>query len=298
MQVGVIGLGKMGLNLSLNMVDHDVKVFGYDLNITDEMKQTHDQIQFSESLEELVKSLSKPRIVWLMVPAGEATDTVVDSMCRLLEEDDVVIDGGNSRYTDTLEHYKKLKHQNIHMLDCGTSGGTYGARHGACLMVGGEREIYDRVEPLFKAIAIEDGYDYMGKSGAGHYVKMVHNGIEYGMMQAISEGFDVLEASQYQLDYEAVSKVWAHGSIIEGLLLRMVESAFKKDPKLTAIKGRIDDSGEGKWTVEEALKLDVSTPVIAQSLFTRYKSRDEKRFAEKLIAAMRNEFGGHKVYKE
>ncbi len=298
MQVGVIGLGKMGLNLALNMVDHDIEVLGYDTNTSKEQKKTYPEIMFKDSLDELLNSLSKPRVIWLMVPAGEPTHSVIKTLSKSLNEGDIVIDGGNSRYTDTLKHYELLKEHKIHMLDCGTSGGVEGARHGASLMVGGNREIFNVVESLFKAVATENGYAYMGENGAGHFVKMVHNGIEYGMMQAIGEGFDVLEASQFDIDYQAVSQVWAHGSIIEGLLMRMVENAFLKDPKLDTIKGRIDDSGEGKWTVEEALKLEVSVPVIAQALFTRYKSRDEEKFAEKLIAAMRNEFGGHKVYKK
>ena len=298
MNIGLIGLGKMGLNLALNLLDHGFDVFGFDTHIKDDVKSSNTGIKYKDSLKGLVQSLEKPRVVWVMVPAGVVTDGVLDELSGLLDKDDIVIDGGNSRYTDTVRRFNALNERGVHLLDVGTSGGTSGARNGASLMIGGEKEVFDFVEPVFEAVATVDGYGYMGPSGSGHYVKMVHNGIEYGMMQAIGEGFDVLEASQYELDYTEVAKVWANGSIIEGLLMDMVLSAVTKDPKLTEIVGRVDDSGEGQWTIEEALKLKVSIPVIAQSLFSRYKSKDDEKFAEKIVAAMRNEFGGHKVYKK
>lgn len=295
MKVGLIGLGKMGRNLALNMFDHNIDVIGYDKFIEESSKL--DQINYAQSVRDLVVKLDRPRIVWMMVPSGNITEGVVNELSELLDKDDILIDGGNSHYKDSMRRHQLLKQKQIHFLDVGTSGGTTGARNGACLMIGGKQQVFEKIESLFKAISIDNGYDYMGQAGAGHFVKMVHNGIEYGMMQAIGEGFDVLEASPFDFDYRAVSKVWANGSIIEGLLMDMVESAFAKDPYLDSIEGKVDDSGEGQWTVEEALKLKVSTPVIAQALFTRYKSKDEDKFAERIVAAMRQEFGGHKTYK-
>lgn len=298
MKIGLIGLGKMGLNLALNMVDHKIEVIGYDAYLNQSIKSKYEQIQMKESIKELVDSLEKPRKIWVMVPAGEPTTMVINELSALVDKGDIIIDGGNSRYTDSLVRGQKLKEKDIFFLDVGTSGGQGGARNGACLMIGGEKEAYDLVQPIFDAIAHKDGYDYMGKPGSGHFVKMVHNGIEYGMMQAIGEGFDLLEASPFDMDYKKIAKVWANGSIIEGLLMNMVSQAVEKDPKLSNIIGVVDDSGEGQWTIEEALKMKVSMPVIAQALFSRYKSKDDNKFAEKVIAAMRNEFGGHKVYKK
>jgi 6-phosphogluconate dehydrogenase len=233
-----------------------------------------------------------------MVPAGEITDNVINEVASYLDPEDILIDGGNSNYNDTLRRNEKLKSKNINFIDCGTSGGTDGARYGASLMVGGNKETVKSIEWLFEALATENGYAYMGKTGSGHFIKMVHNGIEYGMMQAIGEGFELLEKSEFDLDYQEVSKVWAHGSIIQGLLMDTAYSAFKKDEKLESIIGRVDDSGEGQWTIEAALKYKASIPVIANSLFARYKSRDEEHFSEKIVAAMRYEFGRHKVYKK
>jgi len=298
MKIGIIGLGKMGLNLALNMLDHDIEVVGYDAYLKPELKNNYNEIQYKKSLKGVVDELTPPRIIWVMVPAGDPTTVVIDELSALLDSKDIIMDGGNTRYTESIERAKKLKEKDIFFLDVGTSGGQDGARNGVCLMVGGEKEAYDTVEPLFSVIAKEDGYGHMGESGSGHFVKMVHNGIEYGMMQAIGEGFDLLEASPFDLDYEKISKVWSNGSIIEGLLMDMVYSAVSKDPKLSKIIGRVDDSGEGQWTVEEALKFKVSVPVIAQALFSRYKSKDDHKFSEKVVAAMRNEFGGHKVYKK
>lgn len=296
-KVGLIGLGRMGYNLAKNMLDHDTIVHAYDKVVTDEVKQDK-QIKLFENLKELVASLAKPRTIWLMVPAGEITDNVINELTNYLDKEDILIDGGNSNFNDTLRRYASLKEKQINFIDCGTSGGTEGARHGASLMVGGEESIVKSIEWLFKDLATENGYAYMGKPGSGHFVKMVHNGIEYGMMQAIGEGFELLEKSEFKLDYKEVSKVWAHGSIIQGLLMDTAYSAFKKDERLENILGRVDDSGEGQWMVEAALKYKASIPVIANSLFARYKSRDEDHFSEKIVAAMRFEFGQHKVYKK
>ena len=296
-KVGIIGLGRMGYNLSLNMIDHEIEVHAYDKLVNEEIKNNQ-KILFYESIEKMIISLSTPRIIWLMVPAGEITETVIEELTKHLSPNDIIIDGGNSKYIDTIRRYNMLKSKQINLIDCGTSGGTEGARHGASLMVGGEKDVYEKIKWLFKALATDDGYAYMGKSGSGHFVKMVHNGIEYGMMQAIGEGFDLLKSSDFDLNFEDISKVWAHGSIIEGLLMNTIYRALQKDNNLDKIIGRVDDSGEGQWTVEAALKYKVSIPVITQALFSRYKSRDDERFSEKVISAMRFEFGGHKVYKK
>jgi len=298
MKVGLIGLGKMGMNLALNMLDNNVKVLGYDKFLNEENKNILQGVTFTESLKEMVSKLETPRLLWVMVPSGNITEGVLLELRNLLDKGDTVIDGGNSRFTDSMRRYTMFKEKGLNYLDVGTSGGTSGARNGACLMIGGDKDVFDSIEPLFKAISTENGYSYMGESGSGHFVKMVHNGIEYGMMQAIGEGFDLLEASKFDLNYKDVARVWANGSIIEGLLMDTVVSAVNKDPKLERIEGRVDDSGEGQWTVEEALNLKVSIPVITQALFSRYKSKDDKSFSEKVVASMRNEFGGHKVYKK
>ncbi|MDI6453062.1 phosphogluconate dehydrogenase (NAD(+)-dependent, decarboxylating) [Peloplasma aerotolerans] len=298
MNIGLIGLGKMGLNLARHMIDDGYGVVGYDKYLKDDVKSLYPDITFIDQLESLLIKLEKPRVIWLMVPSGDATEQLINELSAILEPGDIMIDGGNSRYTDTTRRFNELKKREINFIDCGTSGGTEGARYGASLMVGGEKTVVESIKHLFEALAVKDGYAYMGSSGSGHFVKMVHNGIEYGMMQAIGEGFDLLNASQYDLDYKKVARVWANGSIIKGLLMDTVLSAFTKDQTLDDIVGKIDDSGEGQWTIEEALLLKVSIPVIAHALFTRYKSKDDDKFSEKVVAAMRNEFGGHKVYKK
>ncbi|MDD3712326.1 MAG: decarboxylating 6-phosphogluconate dehydrogenase [Candidatus Izemoplasmatales bacterium] len=296
-KIGLIGLGRMGYNLALNMLDKNIEVVAYDKFLTDEVKNNK-ALKTYPSIKELVSHLPMPRIIWLMVPAGEITDNVLNEVATLVDKQDIIIDGGNSNYNDTLRRNEMLKKQQINFVDCGTSGGTEGARYGASLMVGGDESVVKSIEWLFEAIATKNGYGYMGKTGSGHFVKMVHNGIEYGMMQAIGEGFELLEKSDFSFNYEDVSRVWAHGSIIQGLLMDTAYSALKKDNRLDSILGKVDDSGEGQWTLEAALKYKASVPVIAQSLFARYKSRDEDHFSEKVVAAMRYEFGGHKVYKK
>jgi len=296
-KIGLIGLGRMGYNLALNMLDKDIEVVAYDKFLTDEVKNNK-ALKTYPSIKALISQLPTPRIIWLMVPAGEITDNVLSEVSSLVDKQDIIIDGGNSNYIDTLRRNEMLKKQQINFVDCGTSGGTEGARYGASLMVGGDEEVVKSIKWLFEAIATKNGYGYMGKTGSGHFVKMVHNGIEYGMMQAIGEGFELLEKSDFDFNYEDVSRVWAHGSIIQGLLMDTAYSALKKDNRLDNILGKVDDSGEGQWTLEAALKYKASVPVIAQSLFARYKSRDEDHFSEKVVAAMRFEFGGHKVYKK
>jgi len=298
MKIGLIGLGKMGYSLALNMKDSGVDVIA--------TNRSHDKIDeiIKEgvngvySLEALIDAIGdERRVIWLMVPSGKPVDEMIDSLIPLLKPSDIVIDGGNSNYKDTIRRHRELKAKGIDYVDVGTSGGISGARNGACLMAGGEEEPVKYIEPLLEKISLEDGYGYFGAPGSGHYVKMIHNGIEYGMMQAMGEGFDILKASEFDIDFEKVSKVWSNGSIIEGLLMRLMHEAFKADGDLSGIIGKVDSSGEADWTLEEAIRLKVSAPVITQSLFARYKSKDDIHFSEKSVAALRNQFGGHKVYK-
>ncbi len=298
MKIGLIGLGKMGYHLALNMIENNIDVVAFDVNQEARFQAKRVGIVTADSYQDLLNQLPERKVIWLMVPSGKITESVILELQVFLKPEDIIIDGGNSNFNDTIRRHHLLKSSEIYFVDCGTSGGMDGARNGASLMVGGDASVIPYIEEIFTAVATTDGYAYLGESGAGHFAKMVHNGIEYGMMQAIGEGFDLLSASDFDYDYEKVSKVWANGSIIEGLLLRSVYNAFKKDHNLDAIEGIIDDSGEGQWTIEEALKRKVSIPVIAGSLFARYKSKDQKHFSEKVVAAMRNEFGGHKVYKK
>ncbi len=297
-KIGLIGLGKMGYNLALNMRDKGHELVAYNRSPEKTEMIEKEGIKGAYSLEELCSSFEDIQVIWMMVPSGETVDNMIDKLIVYLKPGAILIDGGNSFYKDTLRRYEKLKEMGIDYVDAGTSGGIDGARNGACLMVGGEPDVVNDISTLFKDIAIKDGYSFMGAPGSGHFVKMVHNAIEYGMMQAIGEGFDLLNASPFELNYEDVAKVWSNGSIIEGLLMRCVLSSFEKSEDLGQIEGIVDASGEGQWAVEEALKLKVSMPAISNSLFARYKSKDETRFSEKVVAAMRKEFGGHAIHKK
>ena len=297
MQVGLIGLGKMGLNLGKNLIDHKHEVAAFDLNASavEEMKEYG--ATGTSSLSELVQSLQSPRILWVMVPHA-VVDSVIDEVTPLLSKGDILIEAGNSHYKESIRRYEQLKKDGIHFMDAGTSGGMEGARNGACYMIGGDQEAWDIVEPIFRDTAVENGYLYAGKAGSGHFLKMVHNGIEYGMMAAIGEGFEILEKSEFDYDYEKVSRVWNNGSVIRSWLMELTENAFSKDAKLDENKGVMHSSGEGKWTVETALDLQTATPVIAMSLLMRYRSLDNDTFTGKVVAALRNEFGGHAVEKK
>lgn len=297
MQIGFIGLGKMGFNLVQNLVQHQHQVVAYDIDNQLVTKIQGEGATGATSLVELVNALNKPRAIWLMIPAGALVDTVLTELKPLLDADDLVIDGGNSNYKDSIRRADDLKKQGVHYLDCGTSGGTSGARNGACTMIGGEKAAFSRVEAVFKDISVENGYLHTGAVGSGHFVKMVHNGIEYGMMQAIAEGFEVFEKSGFDLDFQAIASLFNHGSVVRGWLMELTENAFSKDPKLATIRGRMNASGEGKWTLETALDLGVPTPVIALSLMMRYRSLQDDTFTGKVVAALRNEFGGHAVEK-
>jgi 6-phosphogluconate dehydrogenase len=297
MEIGLIGLGKMGFNLGLNMRDNGHKVVAFNRSLEKVKEAEKEGLTGAYSIVELVEKLQGRRVIWLMVPAGNTVDDMINTLVPLLNKHDIIIDGGNSFYKDTLRRYDELKAKEIDFIDIGTSGGTSGARHGACTMIGADEEVFKVIEGLVKDICVKDGYLHTGRTGSGHYTKMVHNGVEYGMMQAMGEGFEILQKSQFDLDMEKVAKVWNNGSVIRGWLMELAESAFKKDGKLDEIKGVMYSSGEGLWTVMEALELKVPAPVIAESLMMRYRSEQDDTFTGKVVAALRNEFGGHATKK-
>ncbi|TCI77925.1 decarboxylating 6-phosphogluconate dehydrogenase [Exiguobacterium sp. SH0S1] len=294
MKIGLIGLGKMGYNLALNLSDHGHTVIGTDASSV----EATTAFEIVPTLKDVVDKLEAPRVVWAMVPAGDITETVLTELFERLEPGDIVIDGGNSNYKLSVSRAEQFAEKNISFFDCGTSGGTDGARNGACTMVGGDADAWPTIEPIFKDLSVENGYLYTGPAGSGHFLKMIHNGIEYGMMQAIAEGFDILEKSPFDYDYEQVARVWNHGSVVRSWLMELTENAFKKDAKLDEIRGVMHSSGEGKWTVETALELQAAAPVIAMSLMMRYRSLEDDTFSGKVVAALRNEFGGHAVVKK
>ena len=298
MQLGLIGLGKMGYNLALNFKNHGHQVLAFDVNKAAMEKIGADGVSTSSSIGELVNSLTGRRVIWLMVPAGNVVDVILGNLKNHLKPDDILIDGGNSHYKDTISRGRDLEKLGVHLLDCGTSGGVNGALHGVCTMIGGKKEVFDYCDSLFNSISVPNGYLYCGKSGSGHFVKMVHNGIEYGMMQSIAEGFELLHRYDGDMDLAAVSKVWNHGSVVRSWLMELTQSALEKDKNLESIKGVMHSSGEGKWTVETALEMGVPTPVITMSLLMRYRSQVEDTFSGKIVAALRNEFGGHAVEKK
>lgn len=296
MHIGLIGLGKMGMNLGKNIMDHSHQVTAFDVNPVAVEELIGYGATGAASLQDLIKSLPHPRVIWLMVPHS-VVDSVLADIQPLLQAGDIVIEAGNSHYKESIRRYERLKEHDVHFMDVGTSGGTHGARFGACYMIGGDPEAWTIVEPLFKDTSVENGYLYAGKVGSGHFLKMVHNGIEYGMMAAIGEGFEVLEKSEFDYSYEDVAKVWNHGSVIRSWLMELTENAFSTDKNLEGIQGVMHSSGEGKWTVETALDLQAATPVIAMSLLMRYRSLEQDTFTGKVVAALRNEFGGHAVEK-
>ncbi len=298
MQIAIIGLGKMGFNLALNMHRHGHEVKAFDLNASSLDSIASQGIKAFSSLETLAMAFSSKKIFWMMIPAGEAVDKTIAALKPMLKPGDILIDGGNSNFKDSVRRSKELESAQIDFLDCGTSGGTEGALNGVCAMIGGKKSAFDFCEPLFKDIALKDGYLYCGLSGSGHFVKMIHNGIEYGMMQAIAEGFEVMHKSEFNLDLKKIAGVWNHGSVVRSWLMELTENALSKDPKLESIKGVMHSSGEGKWTLEHALEKQIATPVIALSLLMRYRSLQEDTFSGKIVAALRNEFGGHAVEKK
>jgi 6-phosphogluconate dehydrogenase len=296
----MVGLGRMGMNMARRLMGggHDVVAFNRSRDKTDEL--VNEGAVGAYSLQEVVSKLEKPRAVWIMLPAGKPVDDTIDVLISLLEPGDIIIEGGNSYYKDDIRRAGELEPEGISYLDAGVSGGIWGLEIGYCTMVGGSRENFEKLEPVFKTLAPEEGYLYCGGPGAGHFVKMVHNGIEYGMMQAYGEGFEIMEASPYgpELDYSQVAHLWNQGSVIRSWLLELAEEAFAKEIRLEDITGHVDDSGEGRWTVQQAIETAVPAPVITASLFARFRSRQENSFANRVLAALRREFGGHAVKKK
>ena len=296
MQIGMIGLGKMGGNMALRLLRKGHDVVGFDLDTGVTRRLGSDGLTGADSLERVARLLGPPRHVWLMVPSGEPVDQTLSQLLPSLSGGDVVIDGGNSDYRDTLRRYDELRSKGIHLVDVGTSGGVWGLDNGYCLMAGGDREAVDRLSPVLEDLAIADGWGHVGPAGAGHFVKMVHNGIEYGMMQALAEGFAIMEAKQdFELDLHQVSEIWRHGSVVRSWLLDLTARMLEEDAALTDISAYVPDSGEGRWTVREAIDLNVAAPVITTSLLQRIQSRDEKGFANRMLAGLRRQFGGHAV---
>lgn len=295
MQIGLMGLGRMGYNLALNMKDHDHQVVVFNRSKDKVDQAVKDGLTGAYSFAELVTQLPARKAIWLMLPAGNPVDDAIEQLVPLLKKNDIIIDGGNSNYKDTIRRAEYLQGLGLSFVDIGTSGGIEGARNGACAMIGAEAEVFRYLEPLLRDICVEKGYIHAGKHGAGHFVKMVHNGIEYGMMQAIGEGFEVLQSCRYDLDLREVAQVFNHGSVIRSWLMELAEKALAQDPQLESIKGVMHSSGEGLWTLQEALELRVPVPVIADSVFMRYRSLQADTFSGKVVAALRNQFGGHAV---
>jgi len=301
MEIAMVGLGKMGLNMATRLVRGGHRVIGYARSAESVNEAVKVGADGASSLEEVVGKLKAPRIVWLMIPAGKPTLDTVTMLSQILSKGDIVIDGGNSYYKDTIKNAGILEANGIEFVDSGTSGGIWGLTEGYSLMIGGNRQIVDSLRPIFETLAPapDKGWGYVGPHGAGHYVKMIHNGIEYGMMQAFAEGFSILKAKQeFELDLEQISKIWQHGSVVRSWLLDLAARALESDPKLEDIKPWVADSGEGRWTVFESIDLDVPAPIITLSLQTRFASRDEENFTARMLAALRNQFGGHAVKHE
>ena len=295
MELGFIGLGKMGMNMVMRLRRDQHRVVVYDRS-NELIKQAESQgCVGSSSLPDLVGKLSVPRVVWVMVPSGAPTEETIQTVAALLQSGDIIVDGGNTRFHDDVRRAAELKKKGIHYVDAGTSGGIWGLKVGYCLMVGGEDAAVKRLEPALKTLAPENGWAHVGAVGAGHYVKMVHNGIEYSMMQGYAEGFELMSKSEYKLDLARVADLWMHGSVVRSWLLELAASALKEDQKLEKLKGYVQDSGEGRWMIADAIEKDVPVPTLTTALFTRFRSRQEESFAEKMLAALRNAFGGHAV---
>ncbi len=286
MQLGMVGLGRMGSGMTgrLQQDGHDVKTYDPKVEST------------AGSLEELASQLEKPRAAWLMIPAGKITEDAFQELLRILEPGDTIVDGGNSNFRDSQRRHAAAAERSLHFVDCGVSGGVWGIENGFCLMVGGDDEPVQRLEPIFKSLAPQDGYSHVGASGAGHFVKMVHNGIEYGLMQAYGEGFEIMRASEFDLDLHEIAGIWRYGSVVRSWLLELLHAAFEQEGKdLEKIEGYVDDSGEGRWTIFEAINESVPAPAISAALYARFASRQDESFAAKVAAALRNQFGGHAV---
>jgi 6-phosphogluconate dehydrogenase len=294
----MIGLGRMGANMTTRLQRGGHQVVAYDRDPAAVQRTEGDGATGASSLSDLVAKLTAPRAVWIMVPAGDPTDSTIGALLEMLQPGDVIVDGGNSRWTDSKQRHLRCKDKGVSFVDAGTSGGVWGLANGYCLMVGGDDDAVKRVEPIFLTLAPKDGYAHVGPSGAGHFSKMVHNGIEYGMLAAYGEGFEILEKSEYTYDLHQLASIWRYGSVVRSWLLELLELALKEDPELAKVKGWVADSGEGRWTVQAAIDEDVPAPVITLSLLSRFVSRQEESYSAKVIAALRNQFGGHAIKPE
>jgi len=295
MDIGFVGLGKMGLNMVTRLQRAGHQVTAYDRSADALANATAAGCIGAASLADLVQRLKAPRAVWIMVPSGPPTEETVQAVTALLAPGDVIIDGGNTRFHDDVRRSKELAARKLQYIDAGTSGGIWGLKNGNCLMVGGNKEAVDRLAPVFEALAPPNGWAHVGAAGAGHYVKMVHNGIEYSLMQGYAEGFELMSKSEYRLDLSRIADLWLQGSVVRSWLLELAASALKEDPRLEQLKGYVQDSGEGRWMVADAIDKDVPVPTLTAALFTRFRSRQTESFAEKMLAALRNAFGGHAV---
>jgi 6-phosphogluconate dehydrogenase len=298
MQLAMIGLGRMGSGMTVRLLQGGHQVMVYDRSPDAIAALTGKGAAGASSLEDLGQKLKSPRVFWLMIPAGAPVDDTLQRLQATLSPGDVIIDGGNSNYKDSMSRAADLHSKQIEFLDAGVSGGIWGLKIGFNLMVGGNEAVFKQVEPIFKTLAPPDGYAYVGPSGAGHYSKMVHNGIEYSLLQSYAEGFEILKAAPFGFDLAQLSRLWNHGSVIRSWLLELAQAAFERDPELAHIKGYVEDSGEGRWTLQEAIDHAVPAPALAMSLFMRFRSRQDDSFSAKVLAALRNEFGGHPVKAE
>jgi 6-phosphogluconate dehydrogenase len=297
MQIGFIGLGRMGLNMVTRLQRGGHSVVAYDRSADAVSRAEAAGAKGVSTLDTLVEELSQPRAVWVMVPSGEPTESTVSALGRLLSPGDAIIDGGNTNFHDDVRRAQVLGAKRIDYVDAGTSGGIWGLQEGYCLMVGGKADVCQRLEPVFLTLAPPDGYLHVGDHGSGHYVKMVHNAIEYGLMQAYAEGFELMHASEFKINLGAVAGLWNHGSVVRSWLLELAARALAEDADLSGLKGYVEDSGEGRWTVHEAIDRGVPLPVTSAALFTRFRSRTDNPFSERMLAALRNQFGGHAVKK-
>jgi 6-phosphogluconate dehydrogenase len=297
MQIGFVGLGKMGLNMVTRLSRGGHSIVAFDRSADAVAKSIEAGASGVGSLDELVKGLLAPRHVWVMVPAGDPTESTINALAGLLSPGDTIIDGGNTNFHDDVRRARALAEKKLHYVDAGTSGGIWGLKEGYCLMVGGETDVCSRLEPIFLTLAPKDGYLRVGDAGAGHYVKMIHNGIEYGMMQAYAEGFELMHDGSYRLDVGAIAALWNHGSVVRSWLLELTARALAEDKDLADLEAYVDDSGEGRWTVQEGIEKAVPLPVLTAAVFTRFASRRDNAFGLRLLAAMRNQFGGHAVKK-
>ncbi len=295
MDIGFIGLGKMGMNMVTRLCQGGHRVVAYDRSTALITEAEKKGATASTSLEDLIAQLPKPRAVWVMVPSGKPTEETVQHLGTILDNNDIVIDGGNTKFHDDVRRAAGLQKRGIQYVDAGTSGGIWGLQIGYCLMVGGENDPVNRLAPILTTLAPTNGWAHVGGHGAGHYVKMVHNGIEYSMMQGYAEGFELMSKSEYNLDLATIADLWMHGSVVRSWLLELAAGALKDDPKLDSLKGYVQDSGEGRWMIMDAIEKDVPVPTLTAALFTRFRSRQEESFAEKMLAALRKAFGGHSV---